>query len=549
MTPLILMTLSVLTLLLIEVPSLYGARWVQLSQSHPALFPVAGVLLLLITAALSAKQLWAGMKDLISFSVSPYSVCFILIPPTLIYNVLAFFLPAVNLPVNFLVALTLLATSFCDVFRLWGELRVFRLLARPEEKHVLEEIPPRKKKMKYGDKIIKILNDDVNERFYRVSKARNVTGFFRRVNTAERFPKIFSALLFTAFLLPFALAFAVAVKTLSFSASVNAFISLLILGAPISAVFGVFYPIFRANQILTRHRCALIGEESAEEYCRPKTLIFEDSEMFQTEKCTEIALDESGDFQTDMKLATALFRKIGSTLIPLGQAVSDGDGEAVVSLLRIPENGVEATVNDHHLLAGDAGFLKRYGIRVPKESSDRAMRRTKNVRVMYVAIDGVLKLSYEIEYTEKLSFERIAEALSESKTAVAIKSYDPNLNTAFLGELANEKGDAVRVIKPGRYEENVTLDLVDTGAISLDAPEKTVCALHAAAKIGKLQSLSARLQLIATLLGSVGSFLLILFEGRFLGIPHIALYHLFWIALSIVATHLEITEEKLHLLK
>jgi hypothetical protein len=281
---------------------------------------------------------------------------------------------------------------------------------------------------------------------------------------------------------------------------------------------------------------------------QPKTLVMKDSEVFHTEKCTEVALDESGDFQNDMKLASALFHTVGSTLGHLDHASSKSN-DLHVSLLRIQESGVEASVDEHHLLAGDASFLKRYGIRVPKESSDRAMRRTENVSVMYVAIDNILKLSYEIDYTEQITFEKLTAALLESKTAVAIHSYDPNLNTAFVQQIRDGKKEPLRVIKPGRYEEESPLDLVDTGAVSLDAPEKTLCALQVAAKISKIQDLMVRLQLIATILSSIGAFLLIFFEGAIPGIPAILLYHVFWIAISFAATHIELREDKIHLLK
>ena len=93
-------------------------------------------------------------------------------------------------------------------------------------------------------------------------------------------------------------------------------------------------------------------------------------------------------------------------------------------------------------------------------------------------------------------------------------------------------------------------DLIDTGAISLDSPEKTVCALHAAAKIGKARKFNVRMQLIATLLGcGITLLLTLLGDADSLGIPQILFYHLFWMLVSLIATHVEINEGKLHLLK
>lgn len=546
---LILSALCTLCLLFLEHSVLRSTYSPALFLSHPWASHVISILLLVASTALSFTQIWNGLKSLFRFTASPYSVCGVLLIPALIYDLIALFKSSLTFPVNFPVSLAILVTVVCDVFRVCCEMRVFRLLCAKGEKNVLKSTSLRKKKVKQGEKTVKILNDEVGESFYHVVKANEITGFFRRFNTMLGASRTFTLLILSSLSVALALSFATAIKTHSLSASATAFIAFLIVGAPLSSIFGFFYSLFHANRILSHHQCALIGEESVEEYCLNKTVIFEDGEMFHTEKCTETILDEGGDFQNDIKLASALFQKIGSTLAPIGQAIASSDDELQVSLLRIAENGVEAEVNTHRLLAGDASFLKKNAIRVPKESSDRALRRTVNVRVMYVAIDGTVKLHYEIEYTEKSSFEKTAEALLESNTGVAIRSYDPNLNNAFVQQLRHGKLELIRVIKPGRYEENSALELVDAGALSLDAPEKTVCALHAAAKIGKARGFTTRMQLIATLLGSIGAFLITLFGGGSLDILHIALYHLFWIAVSLVATHLEITENKLHLFK
>ncbi len=546
---LVLTALSALCLLFIEIPSLHGTYLTQMSQKLPPALPIIGFLLCLLCIVLSAKQLFSGIVMLIQFTPTPYSACGILILPTLVYDIIALFKTSLDLPVNFLLVFALLIMVLCDNLRLSCEMRVFRVISEDQVKHVLETVTLRKKKLKQGDKIVKILNDDVGENFYRIAKADGTTGFFRRFNTMYTASHPFSALIWSSLGISVLSAFAVALKTQDISKTVTSFMTFLLIGAPLSAVYGYFYPLFHANRILTQHQSALVGEESVEEYAAHKTVVFEDKDMFHTEKCTEIALNESGDFQNDMKLASALFRKIGSTLDPIGKATAKQVEEIPIALVRIGENGTEATANDHHLLAGDAEFFKKSGIRIPKESSDRALRRTENVKVMYVAIDGVLKLSYEIEYTAKASFEKMAEALSDGNTSVAIRSYDPNLNTAFVEELRHGKGSPVRVIKPGRYEEDSVLDLVDTGAVSLDSPEKTVSALHAAAKIRKTRFFTLRMQLIATLLGCGGSLLLILFgNASLVGILQIAVYHLFWLIVSMIAAHAEITEEKLHLL-
>ena len=108
----------------------------------------------------------------------------------------------------------------------------------------------------------------------------------------------------------------------------------------------------------------------------------------------------------DLKLADILFRKIGGSLEEIGKATSPKSNDPAVALVRIADTGVEAVIdNQYHVIAGDATFLKKSGIRIPKETADRALRRSKNVGLLYFAVDGILKLTYDIEYALDPNFE------------------------------------------------------------------------------------------------------------------------------------------------
>ena len=158
----------------------------------------------------------------------------------------------------------------------------------------------------------------------------------------------------------------------------------------------------------------------------------------------------------------------------------------------------------YHLLAGNAAFMSKNGVRVPKESTDRTLRRAGNVSLMYVAIDGVLKLSYEIEYTIAHRFEDMVNVLAGADTLTAIQTYDPNLNNAFLQSSRPEGAEYVRVIKPGRYEQDSVQEVADSGAVALGGTFDIARPMLAASTIG------FRLQLAAVILGGIAAGALIL---------------------------------------
>ena len=539
-----------LLLLFVEPTNALGAYGDQIRAISPLILPILSILLLLGAAALSYKQCLAGFRAWLRMAPTPYSVCGVLLLLTLVYDGIALGLPLPSLLVNFLSSLSLLSLCLCDVFRISAQMRSFRILSREGEKYVLEESAPRKQKMRQGTKIVKLIHTGDGNPQYRVSAAKDTTGFFRRCNFMDDAARPFTVLIAAMLAVPFLLAFAGALLLQEASSVISLCIIALLACTPLAAVVGYVYPLFRAGRLLAFYGCTLVGEESVEEYNRPKTVIFEDKDMFLTEKCTEIVIRENDDFQNDIKLASALFRKIGSTLDPIGQACSKQTADIPVTLVRITDAGVEATVGKCHVLAGSAAFLKKGGVRIPKESTDRVTRRTPNVSLMHVAIDGTLKLSYEIEYTCKTSFEQMAQHLAECSTTLAIRSYDPNLNDGFLQSSRSPKAIPIRVIKPGRYEENTTQPLCDTGAVSTEDPAQLVGVLLAANGVAKLRRFSWRMQLIASILG-LASLLLLTWLGKTAAVGpwQILLYQFFWTLVTLIACHAELTDKKLHLKK
>lgn len=539
-----------LLLLFCDVPTLIGGSLLSASGAYPLLLPIVGLVLLVGCAALSYRQLDTGLRQFFKLSPTPYSVAAILVPFSLLYSVLSLLSDAEMLRIGFLTSLSLLVTCLCDVLRLFCECRVFRLVAAEGVKTVLESAEPRKKKLRRGDKIVKIIDDDADKRFYRIRTAEQTVGFFRRFNSMNTATRPFSILLVAMLSLATVFALTNTVYTSSVAAGLSSFMTVLLLSAPLSAIVSFFYPICRANRLLTHYNCALLGAEGAEELDDRKTVILEDIQLLTAKSRTEILVREGDDFRRDLRLCRALLLELGGTLGQIVDAVPM-EVDTPVSIIRVAEGGVEAMAeNRYHILMGCDTFLRRNGIRIPKESTDERLSREKNVSRMYVAVDGRLTLTYEIEYTLDEKAEQIISDLAFHGTVVGIHTYDPNLTEGFLQSMRPENADPVRIIKSGRYEEEVPLELVDTAAISLGDPLRVVSVLHAAAGIGRCYRFGMRIQLIASLLGaSLAVALTLLGRTSFLGVLPIAGYQLFWSLLSVLTTQTELNRGTLRLKK
>lgn len=539
----VLTALLAFVLLFADMPHLIdGGTLSALSAAYPAVLPIAGALLLLLCAGLSARSLVAGLCSFFKFTPTPYSVNAILLPICLVYDILRIAVFPWLFPVNFIMALSLLLMQLLELLRLRSELKIFQLISADCEKTVLEDATPRKKKLRQGEKIVKIINDDLGRGMFRVRKAKQVTGFFRRFNSNEAAALPFTLFLCTSLLLSLLVSVICAIRTDSISEALAAFMATLLIGAPFSAQIGFLYPLIRANGLLMKRNCALLGEESAEEYDRHQQLIFRDEDLYRVEKKAELSVRRGDELRRDLRLAGILFRKVGGTLRVLGQTgpLTDAD-DPRASVLRITETGLEAIVdNKYHILAGDRTFLQKNGVRTPTESDDQALLRNERTGLMYVAIDGTVKLSYALEYSAQASFEELIDLLAEADTAVSVFTYDPNINNAFL-QSSRPEGEPVHVYKPGRFEPEESPELLDSGAIALGDSKDIVYPLLAAKSIGKIRKTVLRMQLIASLVGALGTVLLPLLELSLLStVGTVLLYQLFWCLLTVITASTEL---------
>ena len=541
--------LALFLVVLLDYPALIGGGYEAFDASMPLLFPILSVIVMVAAAVLSSKQFNAGIRSYFKLRPTPYSTLSVIVPFVLIYDIVAMIAQVPLVHLNCVATGALLLICVCDIFRLTSEMRVFRLLVTDAPKTVLDPTEPRKKKLRQGKKLIKIINDDLDENFYHVHDAQLTMGFFRRFNEMEAAHAPFRILLTLPIVLGFLAAFVIAL-TNGLGDALNTFATVTVLGLPGAACFGFFFPLSHANNLLTRQNCALIGEEAVEEYNESKTIIFNDYRLCRAQSCSELAVrDKSDDLRRDLKLAGILFRKIGGSLEEIGKATATKSADPNVAFVRIADTGVEAVIdNQYHVIAGDAIFLKKSGIRIPRETADRALRRADNVGLLYFAVDGILKLTYDIEYALDPKFEIVAERLADSTTSVAIQSYNPNLTEEFLQDIRHADAIPVRVIKPGKYESDALLEISDTGAIALGGEKHIVNPLYAAKRVNEVKRLSFYLQLAASGISFVGTLVLMLLSlTSYLTPMTFGLYYLGWTVASAILSFALINRRTLYL--
>lgn len=535
-----LLVLAAALLFFADFPSLFTGFFQTTAIKLPYLFPILGLLLFSATVALMWRRIFTGWKAFLQFAPTPYSLVAVTVPFVWLYGIGTIITAGSSTlvlpPMNFASVIMLLSLLLCDALRIADEIRTFRMISCPDQKVVLEEAEPRKKKVRQGNRTIKIINDEAGEALYRVRRSREIVGFFRRVNdlsaASSPFTKIIICLLICAVAggLAASLIFDPLRGVLTFAATFA-------FSAPACAALLFFDPLRRANRHLLSRRSVLVGEGSVNEYSEPKTIIFNDTYAFRAKRQTQIDLQDGDEFRRDIRLAEALFRKIGGTLSTVDQPIPMAENpDTSISLVRLTETGVEALIdNKFRVLAGDATFLTHNGVELPKESTDRAVSRSRGVSALFVAINGSLKLTYEIAYTMNQSFREIISLVARTNTTLAVQSYDPNLNNAFLHIGFADGDDVVRVIKPAQFETPTTAEITDTGVITLDGPLASAYPLRAASLIVGTRRAGFRTLMASIFPGMLLAFFLscLLPSNLLPFLPLMAVGHrLIWLAVS-----------------
>lgn len=510
-----LMALISVLLFFIDFPKILSGYLPGFLTGIPYLLPIFSLLLFTAGVILTGKRILAGWRAFLRFEPTPYSIVAVIIPFIWLYGVGAILtsilIPETALPsMSFAANTALLLLLICDALRIADEIRTFRMVSSPELKTVLEEVEPRKKKLRQGDRTVKIINDEAGEALYRVRRAHEVVGFFRRVNDLSAASGAFTRMIVFSLICAVAGGLATSLIFSNPLHGVLVFAATLVFSAPASAIFLFFDPLRRANRHLISRRSALVGEGSVNEYSGSKTIIFNDTDTFRAKRQTQVDLPDGDEFRRDIRLTEALFRKIGGTLATVDQPIwMEEDPNMTISLVRLTETGVEAMIdNKFRILAGDSTFLLHSGVEIPRETTDRAVSRSRGVSALYVAINGTLKLTYEIAYTMNQSFREIIALLVRTNTTLAVQSYDPNLNNSFLHIGFADGDEVVRMIKPAQFEVPTTSEITDTGAVTLDGPLATAYPLRAASLIVRTRLSGFRALLTSIFPGALFAFFL-----------------------------------------
>ncbi len=514
-------------------------------------YPVVGIMLslqlLLLSAALSWRQVLDGLKEAITFNPSPSSIPAVAVLMTVVYNVvMALIAPNTGLNLyNFPAALCLVFMVTGDYLDLSREIRSFNTIATRRPKYAAIHSNPSARTAE--EEMAEIFSGDnydvADSKVLETKKVGFIDNYFHRTNIRTLKSRKLNLVIF-----PF-IALAIALGILSYvtnNSALTAFnISILTVqfGMPMGLLFVYSYPFFGAVKAAFAHDATIIGEASVEEYSNATTIVFAEKEIFPLETTVTkgIKLYDNNAIYYVLYHLTSLYSKIGGPLKErLVQATAEMGYSEDVEILSVAENGIEALVDGKvNAIAGQARYMEEKGIFVGSDPDDDRMF-AEGASALYLVLDGVLCAKLYVSYAVSAEFEDVIAFLGSENMEAVVRSSDPNIDNELLASKLRVSRFPARIVK-SRPEENEDVQNAESGIVSRNSLTALAHAITLCNKIKRVRKAGRAVSIISMIVSVLMMVFLSLFSSK-ISVPsvYVALYQIFWMIPVLLFTKLNI---------
>lgn len=436
-------------------------------------YPLIGVLLLLVFSAPSLSRMGLGLRSLWDFEPVRYAVPGMALVVTTLHTVILAVAGGGSTPILFCGATMLIVamTCVCDLLSIRSQARSFGILSsgRARVTVTVTDAP--------GQGRAGMCADDMRDEWartkeaaeggvtLRVCRTSGVPNFFALVN---RYPGRLSHL---NYLLPAAMLLAIAAGGTALltdggllTDALPRFTATYLACMPGAFLLSLILPYHVVNRRLSEVGCALLGEATPEQYApatagRKTTRILVPDGLALHPICpNEVTV--KGDARNDewISMAHKLFALLDCPLEGVGEPPRREELEDLrIELAERGEEFLRLYLTDRrsggsvevHL--GTYETLTPRGIHLPDRSLESTYRKTPNSQILYVAFDRHFRLVCACEYGIDPLFGRLEKELARMGCRVTILSYDPLVERTPL--FAEGEDSARELYRPARYSQ------------------------------------------------------------------------------------------------
>lgn len=413
------------TLPIFDVDFLGLSDYVQ----YPSAYVMIGAQLLLICAAVMWRDIWNGIKGLLTVYPNIYSMVAVIVCSCVFYDTVFFitgsYKPLQTPMFHFLCGVFLTVVSLYSLLMVMRESATYNIYTADVAKFTLTRD---KSAHSVGGKMYSG-GFSKEKRVYTPSAVLDPKGFSDAIAEEGSFYNgVYSSLILISVGVGVIFGIILLIAGRSIDEGSIAAMSTVMALMPISAVAAIFVPVMISYLRLRKRGIALTGRKMIRKYGAKNAIVFSDLHLFSKCDPKQIGFVCYEKLQTKNVLSALniLYSRIGG---PMGEVFSNIPEEyraKTVRVRRITRNGVEAVVDRSHvLLVGDMDFMRRYGIEFSVAGSNI------NNDSIYVSLDGRASARLMAVYKVEPVFDMLIERLAAEGVHCVIETYDPMINTAF----------------------------------------------------------------------------------------------------------------------
>ena len=417
----------------------------------PLLYPTVNVLMsfqiLVLACALSAKQLWDGLKGIIKVDPRPYSMASLVVLLTAIYNITLAALGVSGFTLyNFPAALCLVFCVAYDYLNLEREIDTFNKICSWDGICTLEREDSAALAAEMGCSAENV------GRAFKLRRGDAPDNYFHRLNRRNAADKIYNYIIAPVLALAMVIFIVSLAANRGFLSSYNIFITVIQFAVPSFMAIASVVPFFTLARFGLGKKAVILNEAYVRDYSEMDTVVFDEREAFGEGSLaiTRFSLCDNaraGDIYSIIEDVSIIFDKVGGTAAEaFKDAVQDGAVSAEVDVKSVTDKGIYASVGGRNYIIGSEEYLESYSILVSKYSDREFIESTIGGVVLHVALDGVEVVKLYMTYSIEKPFAEMAKELSARGIKAVLRTRDPNIDDKLIASMIGELEHPISVI-------------------------------------------------------------------------------------------------------
>lgn len=530
-------------MLLIEASAFFGAKFPHFMSldKNPTVYVLVLLQLFVLSAALCFTYMADGLKSVFSGCCKLESLTAIDVIFTVLYGIYTASVASKSLNLTYFspAALCIVCTLVAQKRTLKREILSFRIASSAKPKYILEAYDISAEEKANSD-IFSYLPE--NAKMMKINKTSFVENFFshNRSNCRDK-----SVLNIFIPIVPAVFALVTAIMLLTkngLSTSLSTAFACMSVILPCGVFAAFTLPFYRLASSAFELDSAFIGESAADDFANASVVSFEDKEVFPAYgiKTSNFKQYDTGRVDYTMFVLASVFKKLGG---PLGTVFANTAKELSLSdnvrIISVLDDGVEAMVDNDCVLIGSASFMEENGMMPHYTSEDESSETSNDKRIMYVSSNGSIISKMSIKYNIDADFADELKQLSQSGVCIAIKTFDPNIDSALLSSVIDINKYPIRVLKCNDVSEmSETKQNADADIISKGSPKSLLRTLNLCQRTRNTVRTGILSAILSLMIGAV-IILLTLLSGSssHLNAFYIVLYQLFWVVVSYIISY------------